>query len=91
MKSAKELLMEYWLLFSTAAKAAALFVPDGVLELPYLESIHVRPRAEGPEAIEKFIGSLMSVIPDWKFTNTRIFMEDGNQVFAEYEIHVKTV
>jgi hypothetical protein len=90
MKTAKELLMEYWESFPTPAKAAALFASDGVLELPSLESMHVPPRAKGPEAIEKFIGSLMSLIPDWKFTNKRIFMEYGNQVFAEYEIHVIT-
>ncbi|MDB5143400.1 MAG: nuclear transport factor 2 family protein [Mucilaginibacter sp.] len=88
--TAKEILIEYLEAFPTPAKAAALFAPDGALEIPYLASVNITPRAQGPAEIEKFIGTLISMVPDWKFSNTIILMEDGDQVFAEYEVHVMT-
>lgn len=27
------------------------------------------------------------MVPDWKFSNIHVLMEDKDQVFAEYEVH----
>ena len=87
MKTAKDLLLEFLDAFPTPAKAAALFAKDGTLEIPYLESVNIQPRSEGPKEIEKFLGTLIAMVPGWKFSNIKILMEDRNQVFAEYEVH----
>ncbi|AYB34877.1 nuclear transport factor 2 family protein [Chryseolinea soli] len=87
MMNSKNLLLEYLDAFSTPAKAAALFAPDGVLETPYLQTINMQPRLEGPREIEKFLASLMEMVPDWKFSNIRLLMADNDQVVAEYEVH----
>jgi hypothetical protein len=87
MKTAKDLLLEYLDGFSIPARAAALFAQDGRLELPYLESVNIQPNAEGPVEIEKFLTTVVAMVPGWKFSNIKILMEDNNQVFAEYEVH----
>ncbi|GGA97794.1 nuclear transport factor 2 family protein [Puia dinghuensis] len=87
MKTAKDVLLEFLDAFPIPAKAAALFAEDGTLEIPYLESVNIQPRAEGPREIEKFLATLIAMVPGWKFSNIKILMEDKNQVFAEYEVH----
>jgi uncharacterized protein len=87
MKTAKDLLLEFLDAFPIPAKAAALFAENGTLEIPYLESVNIQPRSEGPREIEKFLTTLIAMVPGWKFSNIKIFMEDSNQVFAEYEVH----
>jgi len=87
MKTAKELLLEYLDAFPVPARAAALFAEDGTLEIPYLESVNIQPSAEGPGEVEKLLATLIAMVPGWKFSNIKILMEDGNQVFAEYEVH----
>jgi hypothetical protein len=87
MQTAKQLFLEYLTSFPSPDKAAALFAPDGALEMPYLASINISTRAEGPKEIEKFISTLMTMLPDLKFSNPIIRMENDSQVFAEYEVH----
>jgi hypothetical protein len=87
MKSAKDLLLEFLDAFPVPAKAAALFAEEGTLEIPYLESVNIKPRSKGPEEIEKFLSTLIAMVPGWKFSNIKILMEDDHQVFAEYEVH----
>jgi hypothetical protein len=87
MKKAKDLLLEFLDAFPMPAKAAALFAQDGVFETPYLQTVNIQPRSEGPKEIEKFLATLIEMVPDWKFSNIRILIEDNDQVFAEYEVH----
>ncbi|HEY2648174.1 MAG TPA: nuclear transport factor 2 family protein [Puia sp.] len=87
MKSARALLLEFLNAFPSAAKAAALFADDGALEIPYLQTVNIQPASEGPAEIEKFLTTLMEMVPDWKYSNIKILMEDKDQVFAEYEVH----
>ena len=90
MQTAKQLFLEYLTLFPTPNKAASLFAPDGALEMPYLASINISTRAVGPKEIGKFISTLMSMLPDLKFTYPIIRIENDFQVFAEYEVHTVT-
>jgi hypothetical protein len=87
MKTAKQLFLEYLASFPTPVKAAALFAPDGALEMPYLASINISTRAVGPKEIAKFITTLMAMLPDLTFSNPIIRIENDFQVFAEYEVH----
>jgi uncharacterized protein len=87
MKEAKDLLLEFLDAYPVPAKAAALFAHDGVFEIPYLQTMNIQSRLEGPGQIEKFLTTLIGMVPDWKFTNIKILMEDNDQVFAEYEVH----
>ena len=87
MKTAKDLLLEFLDAFPIPARAAALFAENGTLEIPYLESVNIQPRSEGHREIEKFVAALIGMVPDWKFSNIKILMEDKDQVFAEYEVH----
>jgi hypothetical protein len=87
MKKARDLLLEFLEAFPLPDKAAALFAEDGVFEVPYLQSVNIQSRTEGPKEIEKFLKTLVEMVPDWKFSNIRILMEDQDQVFAEYEVH----
>jgi hypothetical protein len=87
MKEAKDLLLEFLNSFSMPAKAASLFAQDGVFEIPYLQTVNIKPRSEGPKEIEKFLTTLLEMVPGWKFSNIKILMEDKDQVFAEYEVH----
>ncbi|TDW96361.1 nuclear transport factor 2 family protein [Dinghuibacter silviterrae] len=91
MSCAKELLLEYLAVFRVPEKAASLFAPDGVLELPYLASLNMPTRLTGPVAIVKYIAGLMAMMPDLAFSNPVIRMESEFQVFAEYEVHTVAV
>ncbi|WP_321786429.1 nuclear transport factor 2 family protein [Paraburkholderia sp. J94] len=86
MNHAKELLAAYLESIRDPRAAAALFADDGVLELPYLKSLGIDGRAQGPEAIEDFIASLIAKVPDFAFKNVRWLIETPEQVFAEYEV-----
>jgi uncharacterized protein len=87
MKKARDLLLEFLEAFSEPARAAALFAQEGVFESPYLQTVNIQSRLEGPREIEKFLTTLIGMVPDWKFLNVQILMEDREQVFAEYEVH----
>ncbi|TPQ37078.1 nuclear transport factor 2 family protein [Cupriavidus pinatubonensis] len=86
MNNAKQLLSAYLESIRDARAAAALFADDGVLELPYLKSLGIDGRAQGPKAIEGFIASMLAKVPDFAFKNVRFLMETPEQVFAEYEV-----
>lgn len=66
--------------------AAALFAEDGILELPYLESLGPTTGAQGPVAIEKFITGLLDKVPDFRFKDIRILIDTPDQVFGEYSV-----
>lgn len=83
MKTAPELLRSYLAQIREPAAVAALFADDGVLELPKIGA-----RAQGPAAIEKFIGGLLEKIPDFRFQNIQIFIETPEQAFGEYDVDV---
>ena len=86
MNDAKQLLSAYLESIRDARAASALFADDGVLELPYLKSLGIDGRAQGPEAIEGFIASLLAKVPNFAFRNVRFLIETPEQVFAEYEV-----
>lgn len=86
MKNATQLLTDYLQAIRDPRKAAALFADDGVLELPYLKSLGIDAHARGTEAIERFIASLLTKVPDFRFHNARFLIETPEQVFAEYEV-----
>jgi ketosteroid isomerase-like protein len=86
MNNAKHLLSAYLESIRDPHAAAALFADDGVLELPYLKSLGIDGRAQGPEAIEGFIASLIAKVPDFAFKNVQYLIETPEQVFAEYEV-----
>jgi ketosteroid isomerase-like protein len=86
MKNAVQLLQMYLESIQSPGAAAALFAEDGVLELPYLESLGIVPRVQGRVAIEAFISSLLSKVPDFKFGNVRFLIDTPDQVFAEYSV-----
>lgn len=86
MNNARQLLAAYLESIRDPRAAAALFADDGVLELPYLKSLGIDARAQGPEAIEGFIASLLAKVPDFAFKNVYFLIETPEQVFAEYEV-----
>lgn len=86
MNDAKQLLAAYLESIRDPRAAAALFADDGVLELPYLKSLGIDGRAQGPKTIEGFIASLIAKVPDFQFKDVRYLIETPEQVFAEYEV-----
>ena len=90
MKNPKELLLEYLDVFTNPQKAVALFAEDGRLELPFLESVGLAPVYTGRAEILKMLETTLSMVPDWKFKNTQVFIENEEQVVAEYEVHGNT-
>ncbi|UZD92851.1 nuclear transport factor 2 family protein [Pseudomonas corrugata] len=86
MENAVELLQQYLDSIQTPFLAAALFAEDGVLELPYLESLGIPHSVQGPAAIEGFISSLLGKVPDFKFRNVRFLIDTPEQAFAEYSV-----
>lgn len=91
MRNAPQLLQAYLDGIQDPASVARLFADDGVLELPYLKSLGIDARAQGPAAIEGFIGSLLKNVPDFRFRNIRMLIETPDQAFAEYEVEAKVL
>jgi hypothetical protein len=89
MKTAKELLQAY--IDGSALGAAALFADNGALELPYLASLGVEPRYEGPKNIGAFLTFLHEkMYPGFKFIDVKIYIDTPDQAFGEYTIHQKS-
>jgi len=86
MKNAVQLLQMYLDSIQDPHKAASLFAEDGVLELPYLQSLGITHSAQGPKAIEAFIGSLLLKVPTFSFQRVRFLIQTPDQVFAEYDV-----
>ncbi|WP_212992942.1 nuclear transport factor 2 family protein [Actinoplanes auranticolor] len=70
---------------------AALFTDDGVVELPYLESIGAPSRATGPAEIRSFVSGLLEIVPDYGFDQVEILIDTPDQVFGEYSVERLTV
>lgn len=81
MKTALELLQAYLDGIRNPAAAAALFAPDGVLELPTL-----KVRAQGRAAIQALISTLLQKVPDFRFDNLEVWIETPDRVFGEYAV-----
>lgn len=89
MKSAKDLMLAY--IGGTAKESAALFAPEGTLELPYLASIGLPPVLKGPEEIGKFLEFLHGTLyPGFKFHDVKVHLDTADQAFGEYHIHNKS-
>jgi ketosteroid isomerase-like protein len=91
MKTATALFHAYFASIQEPAAAAALFAADGVLELPYLQSLGIPARAQGPEAIQQFIAGLLSKVPDFRFKNIRLLIETPDQAFGEYDVEAEVL
>lgn len=83
MKTASQLLTAYLDNIQNPAAAAALFADDGMLELPTLGA---SARAVGPTAIAAFIGGLLKKVPDFRFKDVRLYIDNGDQAFGEYSV-----
>lgn len=86
MKTAVQLLQNYLDSIQHPATAAALFAADGVLELPYLQTLGLPHRVQGPAEIEGFIAGLLVKVPDFRFRNIQFFIDTPTQAFGEYSV-----
>jgi ketosteroid isomerase-like protein len=91
MKSALDLVSTYLSSVGDPETAAALFAEDGVIELPYLTSLGIPYRTEGRVAIQAFLVSLLSNVPDFAFKNIRYHIVTPEQVFAEYDVEARVL
>lgn len=89
MKNAVQLLQMYLESIQNPRAAAALFAENGALEIPYLQSLGITPRVQGPQEIEAFIGSLLAKVPNFKFKRVRFLIDTPDQVFAEYDVEAE--
>lgn len=83
---AASLLRAYLAAIRDPAAAAALFADDGILELPYLASLGINGRAQGPAEIERFIGGLLGNVPDFRFKDIELHIDTPEQAFGEYSV-----
>ncbi len=83
MRNAPQLLEDYLAKIQDPAAAASLFADDGILELPTINA-----RAQGPEAIGRFITGLLAKVPEFKFKNIDISIQTEDQAFGEYQVEV---
>jgi ketosteroid isomerase-like protein len=88
--NARELLLAYTANIADPEITSSLFADDGVLELPYLESLGIPARTVGPEAIREFIIGLLRVVPDFGFDTVDILIETEDQVFGEWSVERTT-
>ena len=86
MRTAKELMHDYHRLIQNPDALAVLFTTDGAIELPYLASLGLDWRTEGPENIRNMIAGILKMAPEFKFINIKFYIETPDQVFAEYEV-----
>ncbi|MFF3890302.1 nuclear transport factor 2 family protein [Streptomyces sp. NPDC001914] len=91
MMNARELILAYTANIADPVAASTLFADDGVIELPYLESLGIPPRIEGPDAIREFITGLLERVPDFGFDEVNIFIETDDQIFGEWSVETTTV
>ncbi|MFF9391379.1 nuclear transport factor 2 family protein [Streptomyces griseoluteus] len=91
MMNARELLYAYTTNIGNAEYAASLFAETGAIELPYLESVGLQWRVEGPEAIREFISGLLKHVPDFGFDEVQVMIETEDQIFGEWSVERTTV
>jgi len=89
MSEAKTLLKQYLLNFHDVEKTSALFAGNGVFEMPFLVSLGLPNRFEGPEDIKGRLNTVLGFYPDFevKADDITIHIDAGDQVFAEYTVH----
>lgn len=87
MKTAVQLLQSYLDSIQDPKTAASLFAADGALELPYLKTLGLTHRVQGPAAIESFISQLLLKVPDFRFRNIQFFIDTPTQAFGEYSVN----
>ncbi|MGX5857924.1 nuclear transport factor 2 family protein [Dyadobacter jiangsuensis] len=71
--------------------ASLLFAEDGAIELPYLSTLGYPPRAQGPAEIKVWLDNVVGAFQNFSFSNLNVFIQAGDQVFAEYEVHTKVL
>ena len=91
MKTAVQSRQNYLDSIQDPQAAAALFAADGVLELPYLQTLGLPHRVQGPAEIERFIAGLLVKIPDFRFRNIQFFIDTPTQAFGEYSVEAALV
>ncbi|MFF0143203.1 nuclear transport factor 2 family protein [Streptomyces sp. NPDC005227] len=91
MMNARELIHAYTANISDPDIASSLFAEDGVLELPYLESLGIPSRVEGPSDIQAFLSSLLERVPDLGFDKVEILIDTEDQIFGEWSVERTTV
>jgi hypothetical protein len=89
MNDPARVLLEYLSAFPDAERASSLFADDGVFELPYLVSVGIEPRAQGPGNIRRFISGVLELYPDFTFDakDVTVLIDTPTQAFAEYVAH----
>jgi uncharacterized protein len=91
MRTARELLQTYLDSVRDPSAAASVFAPDGVLELPFLTSLGIPPRAEGREQISALLTGLLAGVPDFAFQPPTVYIDTDTKVYAEYAVSATTV
>ena len=86
MKTPVQLLQNYLDSIQDPHAAASLFAADGVLELPYLQTLGLPHRVQGPAEIEAFIVGLLKKVPDFRFHTIQFFIDTPTQAFGEYSV-----
>lgn len=86
MKTAVQLLQNYLESIQDPKTAAALFAADGLLELPWLQTLGLPHCAKGPAEIESFISGLLVKVPNFRFRNIQFFIDTPTQAFGEYSV-----
>ena len=74
MKTPVQLLQNYLDSIHDPHAAASLFAADGVLELPYLQTLGLPHRVQGPAEIEAFFTGLLTKSPDFLFHTSSILV-----------------
>jgi hypothetical protein len=86
MKTAAQLLYEFFPLVRTPEKVVALFAEDGVLELPYLADLGMQWQYKGREEIAGLFKGLLELVPEWEFRDIQVRIDTPDKVFAEYKV-----
>ena len=86
-KSAAALLKEY--LTSAGEgdshKTASFFAEGGFIDAPYVVSLGLPSKIEGPAAIQATMENLFQNAPDFHFTSMKVILETPGTVVAQYE------
>lgn len=89
MTDAKSILTQLLDTIPDGASTAQLFAEDGVLELPYLQSLGMEPRYQGRQAIHDFYEFVQTIYSEFRFKpeDTTVLIETPDKIFAEYITH----
>ena len=86
-KTAAALLKEYLKSVGEgdAYKTASFFAEGGFIDAPYVVSLGMPSKIEGPTAIQATMENLFQNAPDFHFTSMKVILESPDTVVAEYE------